>query len=588
MHTDADYLRAIKAAEADGNDEASVELRDMFRKHLAQRSAPIADAGIAGGASALAKGALFGLADEGMGIGYGAYQKASGDPRPFATLYAEGRDAQRGLDRQFESENPKTALALNVVGGIAGPGKFIAGGNTYGQLARRGALAGALSGFGAGEGDPGAQALSTGAGAAIGGVAAPALAYGASQAGRGIGALSQRLREMPDDFGVLFGGAGAESSAPARITQQPGPRLIDEAVDTYENLLGSATPGRIGPEYARLVKRAGELGMKLTPGERGNSLALRQAEAGIRSSPWVGQPLNDVRDANRAVLNRLSSQQIGANSDELSPVVIGQRATAIGDELDSIATGIKQVRVDDEARTQLNRVMTEATDPVAPNRELARAVKRLQEAQDVNAGISGERLMGIRSTFGTKARDAWSQGKAELAQGYEALQDVLDGIVERQAGNPALASRWANARAQWRALKVLERPGVVTKGNVNPASLNTALRSSYKGDYARAGDVRRGVPNDWFDAARISTWMGDVVGDSGTATRSAWAGLGRNPNVLDVGMSVASRAVASPLTAAYMRTSPGAGNVLSAAPSTAGAQASGGVLAGAQKRKRRK
>jgi hypothetical protein len=214
----------------------------------------------------------------------------------------------------------------------------------------------------------------------------------------------------------------------------------------------------------------------------------------------------------------------------------------------------------------------------------------LQEAQDYNVGVSGEKLMRLYSSFGKKSRDAWGQGKAELGEAYGELQDTLLGMVERQASDPDLMARWGNARQQWRYLKVLERPGVVTKGNVNPASLNTALGKMFKGEYARAGDVRRGAPNDLFDASRITNWMGDVVGDSGTATRSAWAALGRNPGALELMTAAGSRMVSAPVMNAYMRASPDAAAAFMApagAAARAGAQASGGILSSQTRRGRR-
>jgi hypothetical protein len=582
MPTEEQIRKAIEAATADNNPGAVAELQAMLAKESSgaylEQAGPTAYDNLAGGASALMQGGLMNFGDEVMGAGIAGYQKLKGDPRPFSKVYAEARDATRGLYTEFRDNNPKTALGLNIAGGVLGPGRFIAGGNGYGEIAKRGLETGALAGFGAGEGGLADQALSTGIGAAIGGVAAPALAWGGGQLVAGGRALGNRFGNFAEDLARVGGSSSAESSAMARATQIQGQTLAQDAADTYGRMVAGSGSGRVGPEYQRLVNRAQELGMELTPGERGNVLALRQAEAGIRSSPWIGGRLNQARDTNQVALNRLSAERIGADPvDELSGVVLGQRAQAIGEELDAVGNQIGRVKVDDPARRELNNLMAEATDTVTPNPEIEAAVRRLQEAQDFNVGVSGEKLMRVRSAFGRKARDAWSQGKAELAEAYEGLQDVLDGVVERQVNNPDLSSRWATARAQWRALKVLERPNVVTRGNVNPAPLNTSLGKVYKGQYTRAQDVLSGKPDPWFDAARISTWMGDVVGDSGTATRGAWASLGRNPNPIDLAMSLGTRAVSSPVMSAYMRAGPEVADAVMAEPSRMAARASGGL-----------
>ena len=66
----------------------------------------------------------------------------------------------------------------------------------------------------------------------------------------------------------------------------------------------------------------------------------------------------------------------------------------------------------------------------------------------------------------------------------------------------------------------------MTKGNVNPRSLDTALRRLDKGGYLRGRNN-----SDYYDAVRSANMFSDVVGDSGTSTRSWAAMLASNPQM---------------------------------------------------------
>ena len=83
--------------------------------------------------------------------------------------YDVGRERMRGFYEGAQEANPGTALASEIVGGMAGPVPGAGPGLSVAQRAGQGALyagaEGALAGFGAGEGDVGNRAT----GAAIGG-----------------------------------------------------------------------------------------------------------------------------------------------------------------------------------------------------------------------------------------------------------------------------------------------------------------------------------------------------------------------------------------------------------------------------------
>ena len=85
-----------------------------------------------GGARALIDGAL---PNSHFDLGEGSSNKTNSMAElaaKFAKNYAMYRDDERDVTKQYEKENPKKALALNIIGGIASPVNRIAPGVAVG------------------------------------------------------------------------------------------------------------------------------------------------------------------------------------------------------------------------------------------------------------------------------------------------------------------------------------------------------------------------------------------------------------------------------------------------------------------------
>ncbi len=135
----------------------------------------------------VAKGATFNFSDE-IAAGAGA---ATGSGGTMGDRYTANLATERSRDKAFEAENPYTAMAAQIAGGIANPvTRFpLTGGLLRRSLMAGGAggVLGAAAGFGEGEGnfaDRGGAALTGGVtGAALGG-ALPVVAEGVSRLAR--------------------------------------------------------------------------------------------------------------------------------------------------------------------------------------------------------------------------------------------------------------------------------------------------------------------------------------------------------------------------------------------------------------------
>lgn len=185
--------------------------------------------------------------------------------------YGELLQEIRQSRKRFSEENPLTAAGLNIAGGVSSmfvPGAAALGrgaqavsgiGRLASPLARTaatGALAGGVSGFGAGEGGFGERLLSAGQGAALGTTFGLG-AHGAGALGRYANETRralQRTGAAEDEAraaGVLYDRLAASGISPRDL----GARLDTERAAGIPTMLGTATPelGRVSENVLREV-----------------------------------------------------------------------------------------------------------------------------------------------------------------------------------------------------------------------------------------------------------------------------------------------------------------------------------------------
>lgn len=189
-------MEALRRADASGNSDDAKRLA-AIAKSMRQPAQDVPDAVqengqdqgyLAGITQQLRQGASFGFADEvgaagaAVGGGIGAALQGRNPIEAAGQSYDRRLGELRGSEREFREDNPKAAIASQILGGLGlagGASKAVAGANTLGQAALQGAKTGAayggLSGFGAGEGGLKNRAISSGIGAGIGGALGAAI-----------------------------------------------------------------------------------------------------------------------------------------------------------------------------------------------------------------------------------------------------------------------------------------------------------------------------------------------------------------------------------------------------------------------------
>lgn len=545
---------------------------------------------------AFEQGALLGFADEAVGgIGAGIELARTGDFGKAARAYRDIRDTERGADAQFAADNPKTNIAARLTGGIASlaataPGRLLVGsGKTYGALATGGARVGALAGLGESDKDSLSEAaVDAGVGALTGGALAVAVPFAVQQGANAARAGGRFVTKVADTVGPRLGALAR--GEPVTGSQVLGPAIGQQQAGQYAGALSGTFPEAMGAP-GRLIRRADDLGLQMPPGVRYQSDNLRRLEAGLSSNPQYAAPFDAIRQNNASQITDLMAQKMGlpAGTKEISPEIFGAAIDRIKGGLDDVGEQIGRVKIDKAARKELNALMGQATNTVAPNPELASIIGRLQKAHDFNAGTSGKELMNLRSILLKQSQGAWKSGKAQLGEGLDGVIDVLDGMAERSAG-PQLSQQWAELRNQWRWAKMFEKGSTFNEatGKVNIGSLRSQLRRDPT--YLRGRDITDAVGDDLLDAARFSVLGRDIVGDSGTATRLNMLAMIRNP------IESAATGLSRPLVNAYVgagpRTAPIMGSLLSG-PGAEARAAQIGVLAednarkGTNKRRRK-
>lgn len=343
------------------------------------------------------------------------------------------------------------------------------------------------------------------------------------------------VRPNPADFSANAESASASNAsarAGAAASATPGVAQTQSTVSGGASVRGSGggyTFGTVGDDSSAglnasmrdLAQRGRELGMRLTPGQATGSRALQQLEAKLESQPMTSGPFNAIKENNAQVLNREAAGAIGerlGRGESLSADVLDRAARRIGQVFDNAADDVARPI---EPQGFLQRY-TEVQDDV---RGLVQGFGDHPLVQDLTkfaeAGqATGRQLQSLTSKLGKAAYKNMStpSGDRDLGLALYRVKDYVDDLLQ-QGMDDARAATFQTARQQYRNLMMLtSRVGVVnpSTGNVSGRTLANVLQQKDKGGFLY-GRNESGM----YDAARFSQAFSPIVGDSGTATRSA-------------------------------------------------------------------
>jgi hypothetical protein len=343
------------------------------------------------------------------------------------------------------------------------------------------------------------------------------------------------VRPNPADFAANASSASAANAAGragATASATPGVAQTETTLSGGANVRGSGggyTFGTAGDDVSaglnnaqrEIATRGREMGMRMTPGQATGSKALQQLEAKLESQPMTSGPFNSIKANNAEVLNREAASAIGerlARGESLSADVLDRASRRIGQVFDDAADDVTRP-VDPQGFLQR---YTQIQDDV---RGLVQGFGDHPLVQDVTkfaeAGqATGRQLQSLTSKLGKAAYKNMStpSGDRDLGLALYQVKDYVDDLLQ-QGMDGARAATFQSARQQYRNLMMLtSRVGVVnpSTGNVSGRTLANVLQQKDKGGFL-FGRNESGM----YDAARFSQAFAPIVGDSGTATRSA-------------------------------------------------------------------
>ena len=375
--------------------------------------------------------------------------------------YFETRDNLRAQGKEFERQNPKTAMALEIAGGLATPAFGVGalkGASTLAKIGSGmtgGALSGALFGSGAAEekedmfGDAAKNAL-------IGGVTGGALS--------GIGSVI------------------------APKLQKGARKLMDDGVEL--------TPGQaIGGGLDKLEQRAGSV----MPGvNKARGRAMKK---------WNENIIDDV-------IKPLGIK-VGRNADDDITSMVKKGQEALSKSYDDVLPMIS-MKADDIFNDTLNQISKKQIMGGDASRKAARELKKIQGFFRGNK-VSGKSIKEAQSYIGDRIQAYAGTTNADDKAVLSILEDTLDAVmdtVERQ--NPKYAEKLRTINKAY--AKFIRVEGASAKLNgaemFTPKQFGQAVRAADKSKRKRAVSAGNALMQDIGEQGQL---LGNTVPDSGTA-----------------------------------------------------------------------
>ena len=415
-------------------------------------------------------------------------------------------DIAQARERDRDLTGTKAGIAGNILGGAAfsAPLALIPGVNTT----LGAGLAGAGMGFTEPLLDDESRLLSTGIGAA-GGVIGQKI-------GSSISKRAGRVAASRASSGAAA--TGGKSAAQANVSGSLNARASG----------GGSTFGSVGDDASAGLTRAQQdalfqgrqLGMKSTPGQSTGSRALQQMEAKLEAQPMTSGPFNAIKQANQRIVNRAAAKSIGETGDAVDGTVLNNAYDRFEQGFERFAS--RAVRRDIEPQksfqffSELQDEFSDLTNvPVLKEPLVKRLIKLAGDGE-----ADARTLQTLTSKLGRKAHNNLTSASGDREMGLALLKakDFVDDLVESGLSGSD-RTQFAALRSQYRNYKLLtSRNNIVnpSTGNVNPGALASLLQQKDP-----AGFVRGKNQSDLYNAARFAQAFKPIVGDSGTATRSA-------------------------------------------------------------------
>lgn len=264
-----------------------------------------------------------------------------------------------------------------------------------------------------------------------------------------------------------------------------------------------------------------QLGMRTTPGAASGSTPLLQLEAKLESQPWTSGPFSALKGGNQTALNSTAARAIGEESNVVDSTVMGRAADRLGKTFENTRNPDSILAVDPNKEAGILDEIDQNYSGLLPNGASITSHPLVSQFQTLmsQGGANLQQLGQLSSKLGKAGFKQMTSlgGDRDMGQALYDVKNHVDDLVQG-ALSPAQAAEYAAARAQWRTLATLTKPGVVnpSSGNVSGTVLANTLARTDKPGFLYGNNT-----SPLYQAARFAQAFRPIVGDSGTATRSS-------------------------------------------------------------------
>ncbi len=300
----------------------------------------------------------------------------------------------------------------------------------------------------------------------------------------------------------------------------------DAAGDWLASRIGAAARPALTDAQQSALAQGESLGLRATPGQQLGSKPLQQVEASLQSHPWTSGPFARVGSANQAALDRVAARSIGENAATVDANVMGRANDRLGATFENVRNPGHVIMFDPQATNAALDGIDQEFKGLLPN-DMSIRDNGLVSQLDTLAGnghATAQQLGQLSSKLGKAAYKQMTgpTGDRDLGQALYQAKDHVDDLLESALTGEERAE-YAAARGQYRNLMLLtSRTGIVnpSTGNLSGAALASKLQQA-----DRTGFTFGKNTSDLYKGARFAQAFKPIVGDSGTATRSAHLGL---------------------------------------------------------------
>ncbi len=410
----------------------------------------------------------------------------------------------------------------------------------------------------------------------VGGVAGavlPLLGAGATTAGARLLGVSGTIPQQVA-MGALSNAAiaGGDTLARGGDLEQAGKNALlfggiggaAPAVLGAAGRVGNALLGRTSPEVAQLAEAARtQFDIPIGPGQISTNPFMRMADDVVNRLPFTGGTVST--EAQQAAFNRAVAHTFGENAASITPDVMANARTRIGNVFESVAARTPTIVSDAAFDNRMLGIVSDA-QAVLPGDEFRPLMHQFDQIVDkFTAGqgaITGESYQAL-TRKGTPLDRLTQSADPNIRHYAGQMREALDDVFMRSAPADALADL-QQARAQWKAMKTIEPLAEkAASGDISAPLLMGAARSSYDGlAYGGGGDLA--------ELGRIGQQFLKRPPNSGTPERTAVinmltklgpaggiAALALNPSSIPVAATVAGVGIP-----AYLAAARGAGAVM--------------------------